>query len=134
MGYCDVSTSEKLYIWQAPPYPWFNFLQVSYPLSAKVQKQMILFLTFSPKINSTLTLYHNTKPTSFPSLNLITQAFVLSHIIIRRVSTVQYDILRGRNHLHITFITASYCNSSVLLLFLVISSCASFINQALSQR
>lgn len=61
------------------------------------RKQITLFLTSCQKINSSPTPHHNTYVMHLTSPCCVG---VLSSHIVRRLSTVQEDILKERPHLH----------------------------------
>jgi len=64
----------------------FAFHSFSYPQSTTAQKLMIL-LTYGQKVNSSLTLHHNTYVIHFASSHYI--GILSSHIFKRRVNIVQ---------------------------------------------
>lgn len=70
--------------------------------------------------------------TSLTSLHLL--GILSSHIVTRRVRTVQWNVLRGRvrEHIHTNFVPVYYDNCPILLL-LFISHCASVMNLSLSE-
>lgn len=87
-------------------------------------KEMVLLLMY-PQVKSSLMLLHNTYLVHLTSSHHTGASS--SPIITERVSTVQYDILRERDYIHITFITV-YCYTFSILLLLFISYCAWFVN------
>lgn len=76
-------------------------------------KQMLLLLT--NQVNSSLTLHHNTRVIHLTSSRH--EGTLPSDIITRRVSA--HDILRDRDHIHLTSIIVYYYNCSTLLLVVV---------------
>ena len=68
------------------------------------------------EVNSSLTLRHNTCVINLSSSHHV--GILSSHIITRRVSSLQYDTLRY--HIHISFITV-YCYNCYILWLVVVN-------------
>lgn len=79
---------------------------------------MILLLTYQ-KVKSNLTLGHNAHIIPLTPSGPV--AILSSHITIRGVSRLQYDILREGDHIHITFPIVYYYNCSILLLVIIVN-------------
>lgn len=94
----------------------FSFHNFSYLWSTAFQEQTILLPTYRWKVNSSLALCHNVyfmHLISSPPVGILS-----SHILTRgRVSILQQDILRDRDHIHLTFIIV-YCYNNYFSLLL----------------
>ena len=106
-----------------PSHQHFLLLISSHPHShdwmIQDQSKQMIPLIYYKKVNSSLILCHNAYVIHLISSHCL--GILSSHIITRIVSTVQQDILRDRDHIHITFIILYYYYCSILLLIVVIN-------------